>query len=197
MTIRLEAVLQNSWQMLAAGASEKNTPLSIATIGTVTNNTAQLRTVVLRKTVIPERQLHFYTDIRSAKVQQLADNPILSWLFYHPIEKIQLKAISSVKIHHQDAIALENWKEIPSYGLKTYATLQAPSTPLSQPRNDLPTFWTSEKIEKTQTAYTYNNFAVVVTTIKELEWLHLQRSGNQRARFTFINGQWDGTWIVP
>ncbi len=192
----LNEVLTTSWQMLAKGALQKKHPLHTATIGTMANNIPQLRTVVLRKTAIANRQLFFYTDIRSAKIQALKAHPTLSWLFYHPTKNIQIRAIGNTTIHHQNELTLTQWKTLPTYGRKTYGTLQAPSTPLTQAADDLPPLWQSPTITLADTEYAYANFAVVSCEIYYLEWLHLQRSGHQRAQFNYVQG-WEGSWVVP
>lgn len=183
--------------MLAKGALQKKHPLHLATIGTIANQIPQLRTVVLRKTNIPKRQLFFYTDIRSAKIQAFKENAVISWLFYHPTKNIQIRAIGHPTIHHQNEFTLAQWQTLPMYGRKTYGTFQAPSTPLQHASDDLPSSWKSPTITLAETEYAYANFAIISCEIKQVEWLHLQRSGHQRAQFDFVDGNWDGFWIVP
>ncbi|MFK7981608.1 MAG: pyridoxamine 5'-phosphate oxidase family protein, partial [Saprospiraceae bacterium] len=151
----LNTILTTCWEMLAKGALQKKNPLQLATIGTVANQVPQLRTVVLRKTNIANRQLFFYTDIRSAKIQALKENAVISWLFYHPTKNIQIRAIGQTTIHHQDEQALVEWQKLPYYGRKTYGTVQAPSTPLPYASGDLPKIWTSPTIKLADTEYAY------------------------------------------
>jgi len=193
----LSAIFETSWQMLSKGALQKKNPLHTAAIGSIVNQIPQLRTVVLRKTDIASNTLYFYTDYRSNKVQQLTDNPTLSWLFYHPKKNIQIRAIGQAVIHHQDDLTLKQWQSLPTYGRKTYGTMQAPSTPLSHATDDLPPFWKSSTITLADTEYAYANFALIACKIHYLEWLHLQRSGHQRAQFEYVDGNWEGCWIVP
>lgn len=183
--------------MLSQGALQKKNPLHTATIGTIANQVPQLRTVVLRKTDIANRQLFFYTDIRSVKIQELTAHATLSWLFYHPTQNIQIRAIGTTTIHHQDELAAAQWKDIPTYGRKTYGTLHAPSTSLTNATDDLPPLWQSPTITLADTEYAYANFAVVSCKIHHLEWLHLQRAGHRRAQFDYLRQDWKGRWIVP
>ncbi len=193
----IDEVLTTIWHLLYRGAVQKKDPLHTATIGTIQEGTPQLRTVVLRKTDTTARTLYFYTDIRSRKVHQLKENSTLSWLFYHPKKNVQIRAKGKTTIHHQDDLTATLWKSLPSYGRKTYGTTHAPSTPLNTLSDDLPALWKAEEIELAATEYAYENFAVIGCEIDELEWLHLQRSGHQRAQFSFLNGDWKGSWIVP
>lgn len=193
----IDEVLTTIWHLLYRGAVQKKDPLHTATIGTIYQGVPQLRTVVLRKTDTAARALYFYTDIRSEKVHQLKENSTLSWLFYHPKKNVQIRAIGKTIIHHEDDLTATIWKSLPSYGRKTYGTTQAPSTSLTALSDDLPALWKEKEIELTATEYAYKNFAVIGCEIETLEWLHLQRSGHQRAQFSFVNGDWEGSWIVP
>jgi len=183
--------------MLLKGALQKKNPFHIATIGTTANQIAQLRTIVLRKTDIANRQLFFFTDIRSAKIQQLTENSTLSWLFYHPTKNIQVRAIGQVTMNHQNDLTLAQWKTLPIYGRKTYGTQQAPSTPLKAASDNLPAIWKAAKLTLPDTEYAYTNFAVIACEIQQLEWLHLQRSGHLRAQFDYVDGEWNGCRMVP
>lgn len=196
-TPTLEDILQQAWHLLIRGANQKKDPLHIATIGTVHQQIAEIRTVVLRKTEATNRTLYFYTDVRSAKIHQLTNHPTLSWLFYHPKKNIQLRAYGKATIHHQNELTKERWQTLPSYGRKTYGTQQAPSTPLPHAADDLPNLWKTPEIELAQTEYAYANFAVVTCAINRMEWLHLQRSGHRRALFEFLEEEWIGSWVVP
>ncbi|MEM6316256.1 MAG: pyridoxamine 5'-phosphate oxidase family protein [Bacteroidota bacterium] len=193
----LAEVQKTVWQMLFRGAVQKKDPLHTATIGTVKNGVAQMRTVVLRKTNTVERQLYFYTDIRSAKVLELADTSTLSWLFYHPKKNVQIRAVGQVVFHHQNDIALEKWRSIPSYGRKTYGTRRAPGTVVDESTDDLPSLWQTNSIDLSDTEYAYEHFAVGLCTIDYFEWLHLQRAGHRRAEFAYVESRWEGTWLVP
>ncbi len=196
-TPTLEELLEKTWRLLIRGANDKKDPLHLATIGTTNQQTAEIRTVVLRKTDIVNRLLYFYTDFRSEKIQQLTNNPSLSWLFYHPKKNIQLRAYGLATIHHQNELTLEKWQTLPSYGRKTYGTQQAPSTPLPYADDDLPNLWKVPEIDLAQTEYAYANFAVVTCVINRLEYLHLQRAGHRRAAFDFVGEEWKGQWMVP
>jgi len=196
-TSTLEEILQQTWCLLISGANDKKDPLHLATIATSYQQIAEIRTVVLRNTDTIKRQLYFYTDIRSEKIQQLHQQPTLSWLFYHPKKNIQIRAYGATTIHYENDLTLEKWQTLPSYSRKTYGTQQAPSTPLPYASDDLPNLWKASEIDLADTEYAYANFAVVTCEINRLEWLHLQRSGHRRATFEFVREEWKGRWVVP
>ena len=43
----------------------------------------------------------------------------------------------------------------------------------------------------------YNNFCVVQTFVKSIEWLYLASKGHRRAQFFFNNDQVDKKWLIP
>lgn len=193
----LKLLIQDCWQLLEVGALQKKDPFHTPVIGTIDPSGMQMRTVVLRKTDVEKRNLYFYTDYRSTKIQQLKKNPTLNWLFYHPRKNCQIRVNGRATIHYQNELTLEKWQSLPYYSRKTYGTMLPPSTPLSIVDDNLPDLWQKETVPLTETEYAYANFAVVVCEINHLEWLSLQRSGHQRAMFNFVNNAWQGGWIVP
>jgi hypothetical protein len=41
------------------------------------------------------------------------------------------------------------------------------------------------------------NFAVLMATVDRVEWLYLAIEGHRRARWTWSEGGWQGTWLAP
>ena len=193
----LQTQLTFCWQLLSRGAAYKRDPFHTPVIGTLGSTSAQMRTVVLRRTLITQRQLIFYTDIRSDKVQELRNDATLSWLFYHPKKAIQIRAVSQGIIHHKNELAKSYWQQIPWYGRKTYGTTQAPATPLPHASDNLPDLWKQPDVPLSETEYAFKNFAAVVCTVTQLEWLYLDRNGHRRAIFQYEDEAWSGQFIVP
>lgn len=192
----LSAFCDQCWRLLLNGVAKKQDPLRTPVIGTTFENAAHLRTVVLRKVDITKRQLVFHTDIRSAKVTHLQQNPQLTCLFYHPKKQFQIITKSTVELHHQDELAKMYWERIPIHGRKTYAALQAPGTPVETATDGLPDFWDAE-IDLQATEYAFANFAVMLCQVEKMEALLLHREGHQRAQFAWVNEQWEGAWLIP
>lgn len=192
----LESFADQCWRLLLNGSLKKNDPLRTPVIGTAFENTAHLRTVVLRKVDIAKRTLLFQTDIRSAKMTHLQQNPQLTCLFYHPKKQLQIIMKGTVELHHQDELAKMYWDRIPVQGRKTYAALQAPGTPVGTATDGLPDFWNNE-MTLSETEYAFANFMVMVCQVEKMEALLLHPEGHQRAAFTYVKDVWESTWLIP
>ncbi len=43
----------------------------------------------------------------------------------------------------------------------------------------------------------YENFAALISTVDQIEWLQLSEAGHQRAVFNWTAVKWTGLWLVP
>ncbi|MCB0288469.1 MAG: pyridoxamine 5'-phosphate oxidase family protein, partial [Calditrichaeota bacterium] len=135
-----DEILQKCFGMLETGVSDRRDPLHTPVIGTVENNAPQLRTVIFRKFDPASRTLIFHTDFRTEKVAQIQNNPVVSWLFYHPERKVQLRIISDAKIHSDDSIADERWAASQLMSRRCYCIPMAPGTLSDSPESGLPEY---------------------------------------------------------
>lgn len=194
--LTLESFADQCWRLFLNGSLKKNDPLRTPVIGTSFKNTAHLRTVVLRKVDISKRTLLFQTDMRSAKMQHLQQNPRFTCLFYHPKKQLQIITEGAVQLHHQNELAKMYWERIPIQGRKTYAALQAPGTPVDTATDGLPDFWKDE-MNLSKTDYAFANFVVMVCQVEKMEALLLHSDGHQRAAFVWTDNNWKSTWLIP
>ena len=192
----LDSLLSHSWNLLFRATAGKNKAFRCGYVGTIHEGIPQLRTVVLRKVERSERELVFYTDHRSAKVEQLRRNPHLSWLFWDQGRSFQLRASGKTQLHYRDDRARKDWEGLAPKDRKDYGAMQAPGTSLPEPTDGKPDLW-DEDITASQTEYTFDNFLLVSTFVEDLDLLHLHREGHQRAQFSWEEEEWKGSWVVP
>ena len=107
----LNKKLNEAWTMLEQGVSNFNDPFHWPILGTRGNQGCHQRTVILRQLKIPERILICYTDARAPKTQQISLCDKVSWLFYHPEKKIQLRIAGRAQLHTDDMLADELWSK--------------------------------------------------------------------------------------
>jgi pyridoxamine 5'-phosphate oxidase len=161
-------------------------------VGLQHNNEVSLRTVVLRTIDPDEKEVVFYTDNRSAKMEDIASNPNLSWLFYDSKEKVQLKLSGEAIVHHDNPTAQHHWEKVHAAGKSSYMAIPAPSTAVDHPVDGL------EHLTDNSTADEgYANFAAIVTRVNFIEWLSLKDTGHRRAQFRLIDNSWKGQWLIP
>jgi pyridoxamine 5'-phosphate oxidase len=192
----LYQIFANSWQGLTNGDGRINAAFRNVAVSHVADEYVNTYTVVLRKANFNQKQLVFFTDYRSPKVIQIIGNNRLTVCGYNPSTQIQLIFKGLATIHHQDEVALYNWHAEGSKGRKSYLAKPAPSTPVEQADDGLAYLATQPSSGDAPDGY--ENFAVVVIDIKQLEYLKLSANGNRRMLFTLQPDKaWQGTWLIP
>jgi len=160
--------------------------------GTHLNGEVNLRTVVLRGIEPDAKQVIFYTDSRSAKMEDLKTNPHLSWLFYDHKEGVQLRLSGNAIINQDNDIASYHWDKVHNGGKRSYLAIPGPSTGVAEPTDGLEYLNDDSDLEAG-----YKNFAVIVTEVNFIEWLNLKDNGHRRAEFKLIYNSWKGQWLIP
>ncbi len=193
----LENVLKGSWAMLKRGVDDFNDPFHWPVLGTIGKDGGNLRTVILRQFILSDRILVCHSDVRSAKVQEISNSAKVSWLFYHPKRKVQLRISGRATLHGNDELADDQWKATKIAGRFNYSMTESPGTPIDKPssglsdlfRNKVPTLFESERYRE--------NFMAIACQIEHMDWLLLRVMGNRRARFEWDKNGLDANWVTP
>ena len=177
--------LEAIWRALAEAAASPGSPLRTPTLATVAaDGSAQARTVVVRSAAPPELTLH--TDARSPKVEQLRRDPRAALSFWDPERQVQIRAVGRCERElDADAIA-EAWKQVPASNRLNYRTALPPGSPV--PSADAVDHADGDGGEQ---------FALLIFTVDELDWLWLDRGGHKRCRFDLRGLQATRQWLVP
>jgi len=194
-----EKMLHDCWRLLVRATADKKDPMRTPVIGTMDAGRSYVRMVVLRKVDIQHRLLDCFTDRRSDKVEQLEKHPRLSWLFWNPKKKVQIRAAGKVELIHGDEGAAQIWNQLPAAGRKSYASTQPPGTPINYCTEGLPEVWENDP-GKEETDYAFDNFMIIRCTVEEMDLLHLHAEGHQRTSFkheSHSSGAWRGGWVIP
>jgi 3-hydroxyisobutyrate dehydrogenase len=195
--LSLETLLASIWQALQKGASSRLHHFHTGVVATVSDGAPQARTVVLRKVIPQTRTLIFHTDQRSRKISELTENPKVCWLFYDPDMRVQLRLSGNATLHHSDELADFQWKNTRLQSRRCYLSI-APSTELTKPESGLPESLLKRNPTLEESEAGRENFTVVETHIQKIDWLWLNSSGHQRAKFTWqSSGEVVSSWIVP
>lgn len=164
---------------LKRGLAQKSHPFRNMVVSTVESDRPESRLVVVRDMQPKPFQITFYTDYRSSKIDALAQNQAISFLFWHPSSRLQVRLRANAAIHHASERALSFWKQLGVNAKASYSTKKSPGTRLDG------NAW--EVLEVTDPA-SDENFAVVTAIIEEMDVLQLSRSGHIRAHFLYENG---------
>lgn len=186
------------WQNLASGAASKTHPWNEGIVSTIavdeTQNAApKSRTVILRRAERSNLAIDFYTDVRSAKMSQLA-NQNVCWLFYVATTKIQLRLEGTASVIDGDE-ADEAWAQTPMRSRAAYLSLASPGKACSdsQPPDTSDRLVSPEESERGR-----DHFRIVRTRVRSTDWLYLRRDGHLRASLLYRSpGECDCHWMVP
>jgi pyridoxine/pyridoxamine 5'-phosphate oxidase len=185
------------FQRLADAAREVADPLRTPALATGSGADAGVRTVVLREVNAEARQLIAFSDARAGKIRQLAADAATAWLFYEPVEKFQLRARGTTRVHHRDAETKRRWETVPPANRLNYCAAVAPGSELPDADAAFPSELRGQPPILASTARGGEHFAVLITIVSELDWLWLRPGGHWRARFAWTDGAWKGTWVAP
>lgn len=168
------------WQQCAnaftAATASARHPFHVVTVATLTaTNGPDQRTVVLRGFDAAARTISFHTDIRSAKVGQLAACRQVSLHWYDPAARVQLRIAAVASIHHGDYRAEQAWNRSRTTSRACYTAANAPGAAVEA-------FPAAPPIPLDADRGGLVHFAVVVCQFSAVEVLSLHAAGHQRVR---------------
>jgi pyridoxamine 5'-phosphate oxidase len=193
----LDGVLDEIWKMLDRGATHYHDPFHWPVLGTTGKEGPSMRCVILREFLRPDRILVCHTDTRAAKVQEIASFEKVSWLFYHPKRKVQLRISGRAALHAEDHFADRQWAGTGISSRLNYCSIEPPGTPVDSPSSGLPDFLLHKAATLLETEKGRQNFMAIACRIDSMDWLVLQVLGNRRARFEWDKAGLDAKWLIP
>lgn len=184
-----EGSLAHAWGLMARGVKDRRSTFHTPTVGTVgADGHPALRTMVLRACDVSARSLRFHTDIRSRKPQELAADGRIAVHAYDAKSKLQLRLSGTGHIHNQDELTAAAWAASQPQSRKCYAQPVGSSQAMNAPEISAP-----ELVD----SVAYENFAALVITVTELEWLYLAARGHRRIVFRWQSEAWAAQWLAP
>jgi pyridoxamine 5'-phosphate oxidase len=138
------------------------------------------RTIVLREVDAKKAQLRFYTDGRSAKIAQLANQPNALLMFWSKRLNWQLRVKATITANSTGPLVESVWARVSqSASAGDYLSPSAPGTALQEATSTMP----SDK----------HHLVVLSAEVHEIDWLELSRLGHRRARLR--TDTWN--WLTP
>jgi 3-hydroxyisobutyrate dehydrogenase len=197
-TSPLNAIQENAWALLVHGSQTPGDAFYTGTLGTQTTNGVSLRTVVLRKADVNQKNLLCYSDKRAAKIQELNTKPNVSFMFWDSERKIQLRLSGTATVHTTDTLAEEHWQQASPSNRRSYLAIPAPGSTQPGPTSGLPEGLDTREPSREESESGQANFAVISIQVHHLDWLHLAKDGHRRAIFRYEEGkQVEASWVVP
>jgi hypothetical protein len=188
----LNEILAAIWLKLSDSVQSPSAAWRMPVLGTVSDDSPDLRTVVLRDVDIESWTLTCYTDSRSGKVRQLNANPTVSWLFYCPEERIQLRACGPAAIATSGPEVADAWESVPAFSRQNYLTEKSPGLPVENR-----VIVGGLDGDADEFADGLNNFAVLRSTLSQLVWLSVDGQRQISSIFTRTAAGITSAWRVP
>jgi hypothetical protein len=189
----LDASLAHAWAMIGRGVADRRSAFHTPVVATVDETGApSQRVMVLRAADGERRLLRLHTDTRSQKLAHVAEQPRINLLFYDVGAKLQLRVGAHAAVHTGDEVARGAWAASRPQSRLCYEQVVAPGAPIPRPMPELPV---DQRFTVADEGL--ENFAVLLATVDCIEWLYLAIEGHRRARWTYGDGGWRGTWLAP
>ncbi len=192
-------ILKKIWKHLDLGTLERDHPIHTPVFGTVGEGGApSLRAVVLRRFWRKQPRLAFHTHVGAPKIEEIKNNPNVSFLFYHPQEKLQLRVRGTTTIHADgDELHEEQWLATGFFSRRCYIG-DAPSLVSKKAVTGLPEEIADRQPTAEESEAGRANFVVVSSTINSIDCLELDVKGNRRSLFKWTeSGALETDWLTP
>lgn len=141
------------------------------------------RVLTLRAVDAKSGKLRFHIDRRSPKVAQWLRRPVLGAIFYDGPAKWQVRVKGLANLHFDDDVARAAWETASPMSRRTYLTTSAPGMELDWDSGSAyPPGLELRRPTLAESEAGYQNFAVVLVDVIELDSLHLAKDGHMRFR---------------
>jgi hypothetical protein len=197
----LAAVEAAVWSQLEQAVRDKNDPWRLAVLATraapfapddgaedgEAKPGADARCVLLREVDRPEHKLLFFADARSAKVQQMALDPLGTLVLWSAALGWQLRLGVRLEVAHSGLAVSSRWARLKmTPAAQDYLSPLPPGSTLEGPDSHRAP---PPMPERSSREY----FSVVTARVTRLDWLELHAEGHRRAIFDAAGPR----WVVP
>lgn len=195
----LPRVLAHCWELLKTGAADRVSPMHTPVLATTRQDGgANARVVVLRDADAVRRRLRIHTDARAAKSRELAVRGDATLVAYHPAMRVQLRVRLRAVVHHKDQVTRDAWRNTSMAGRRCYLSMTGPGAKASGPDSGLPATVRRRNPDPAESEAGFENFAVVLGRVTEMDWLWLRAEGHLRAVFDWSEaGELQARWLFP
>lgn len=181
----LETLFAQIWETLGNATDDVAHPWRTPVLASFGVGQPDARLVVLREADPHTRTIACFSDHRGRKVADLHVTQFAAWCFYDPTSRVQLRVRGDTRVHHNNELTHRLWKTIPAENQRLYASNPDPGERIGSPEElrfgDRP----------------MDNFSVIVTTVRELDWLRLTPEIHRRAKYKWDRDAWEGCWAAP
>ena len=177
-------IIKSEWKNINLGIQKAKHDYHSFVFSTVSRNSPDSRTVILRDFDEHKPAIWLHSDRRSKKILHLEENENVSALFYDKSRKIQLRINGIADIEEDIEHNKKIWDSMRPESKLCYMGPYAPSQKISQfEPNTLEK--SAHDLDKEDEHLGLSRFCRIRITIKKLDWLKLDYKGHQRLEFKF------------
>ena len=185
-------IIKSEWKSINLGIQKAKHDYHSFVFSTVSKNSPESRTVILRDFDEHKPAIWLHSDRRSKKILHLEENENVSALFYDKSRKVQLRINGIADIEEDIEHNKRIWDSMRPESKLCYMGPYAPSQKISQfEPNTLEK--SAHDLDKEDEHLGLSRFCRIRITIKKLDWLKLDYKGHQRLEFKFgkkVKTQW-------
>jgi hypothetical protein len=174
------------WQLLLRASRDRRSPWRTPVLSTRgLDGSPQARILVLRSVELTPGLLWLHTDMRSAKVAELAAEPRVALTFHDGRRALQLRVDGVARLETGPRALAEAWERVPEPARRNYSTVDPPGS-----------------LVDGAVRYTGDgeaNFRMIAIRAERLEWLWLGPDLHRRgeSRRSAADGDWAAQGLVP
>ena len=185
-------IIKSEWENINLGIQKAKHDYHSFVFSTVSKNSPDSRTVILRDFDEHKPAIWFHSDRRSKKILHLEENENVSALFYDKSRKVQLRINGIADIEEDIEHNKKIWDSMRPESKLCYMGPYAPSQKINQfEPNTLKK--SAHDFDKEDEHLGLSRFCRIRIKIKKLDWLKLNYKGHQRLEFKFgkkVKTQW-------
>ena len=189
----LEEIRTDCANRLVRAARDRKSPMHTPVI---VSADVDARVMVLRAFDPARWTLRLHTDTRAPKAAAIAADPRVAAVFYDKGAKIQIRLRGTARIESQGPIADAAWAASTNFARRCYLG-EGPGAVSQAATSGLPAEFEGVEPDDAQLVPARANFAVLLISIAELDWLYLAHTGHIRAQFARSQEGWAGCWVAP
>jgi hypothetical protein len=177
------AWLTTVFRRLAQASMSPEDPFRTPVLATVgVDGMPAARHVVLREVQAADARLTAWTDARSAKCADIAATGRAAWLFWDPLQRLQVRLSGRAEVIERGSRCEATWEAISTTRRREYLAIVAPGAILA-----------AEDPDRAAAPA----FAILDSWVDAADLLQLDRRGHRRARLSRVDSQWIGDWVEP
>ena len=185
-------IIKSEWENINLGIQKAKHDYHSFVFSTVSKNSPDSRTVILRDFDEHKPAIWFHSDRRSKKILHLEENKNVFALFYDKSRKVQLRINGIANIEEDIEHNKKIWDSMRPESKLCYMGPYAPSQKISQFEPNI-LKKSAHDLDQEDEHLGLSRFCRIRIKIKKLDWLKLDYKGHQRLEFKFgkkIKTQW-------